>query len=115
MSSEIYYKNSQAKNKSTSKKSKQNSANKSKNKPQKQSQKYSNQIYQKKNNLISINPNLSNSSTSKKFHPNVKEENIIIKPNKNEFITFSEFPEMSDDNIYDNFDYLKVIQNFVLN
>ena len=111
MSSEIYYKNSQAKNKSTSKKSKQNSANKSKNKPQKQSQKYSNQIYQKKNNLISINPNLSNSSTSKKFHPNVKEENIIIKPNKNEFITFSEFPEMSDDNIYDNFDYLKVIQN----
>ena len=114
MSSEIYYKNSQAKNKSTSKKSKQNSVNKSKNKPQKQNQKYSNQIYQKKNNLISINPNLSNSSTSKKFQPIVKEEKNIIKPNINEFITFSEFPELNDDNIYDNFDYLKVIQNTLM-
>jgi hypothetical protein len=111
MSSEIYYKNSQAKNKSTSKKSKQNSVNKSKNKPKKQNQKYSNQIYQKKNNLISINPNLSNSSTSKKLYPNVKEKKNIIKPDKNEFITFSEFQEMNDDNIYDNFNYLKVIEN----
>ena len=121
MSSEIYFKQPSYKNKSTSKKSKQNYAKdtKNKNNNQKERQKYSNQKNFKKNipnnnNFIKSNYIKNNQFSDVGKNENEFDENNYIKPNKNHFISISEIPKTDEDNIYDNFDYLKEIQKSIM-
>ena len=69
-------------------------------------------------------PNSLNNKNNKYYHNNNayynehiynidKQEynNSFMKPKKNEFISISEIPEIDNDNIYDNFNYLNIIQS----
>ena len=87
----------------TNEKSKQNDKNKNKNK--------------KSLNFLNNNSNFNNNeryNNNVYYRDKIKNKNNFKKSDKNKFISISEMPEVNNDNIYDNYNYMKIIQTSVV-
>ena len=99
MSSKLFSNNFQLKNAKTSKKSKDIS-----DMYIKSPEKFIN---------LAINNNYSFDSNTYKVDKSKIFQDKFKKPNKNEFISISEFPEIDEDNNYNNINYISIIQSSV--
>ena len=97
MSSKLFSNNFQLKNAKTSKKSKDIS-----DMYIKSPEKFIN---------LAINNNYSFDSNTYKVDKSKIFQDKFKKPNKNEFISISEFPEIDEDNNYNNINYISIIQS----
>ena len=121
MSNKILFQNLQLNNIPTSKKTKPNNDNNSKKKNMKQTEKFKspNSLNFKNIKYISDNNELNSSNKKQNIQTysidnKKKYKNNSLNKRKNEFISISEFPENDYDNIYDNLNYINIIQNSII-
>ena len=71
-------------------------------------------------NSLNMIKNNSNVKNNERYNNNaynidkIKIKNNIKKPDNNKFISISEMPEVENDNIYDNYNYMNIIQTSVV-
>ena len=124
MSKEFYFKNLHPKSISTSNKFNQsnnnihlrNRKNKSQEKINSQNsiKIQNNKYFHDTNEITNFNNRINEQSYNMDKNKNKYNKNNIISPSKNKFISISEFPEMNEDQIYDNLNYIRIIQTSMI-
>ena len=124
MSKEFYFKNLHPKNILTSNKFNQNNNNINlKNRKNKSQEKINsqnsikiqnNKYFLDTNEFTNFNNSINDQSYNMDKNKNKYDKYNIINPSKNKFISISEFPELNEDQINDDLNYIRIIQTSMI-